>query len=498
MAQLSQVDQKLWLSPPNVVAEIERQALVGYADNNHALISPSGASRWAKCVGSLIGIHEHRRTATDNPASVEGTVAHYLLELCLLDGICPTKINSGNCEAMTVELKAEVDKWIDNILSKPEQSDDVIAQAKDWRVVVKNVDFPAEMRNHVKRVYDVIFSYVKQGYQLWPEMKVSLKAYFGHSQCDGSSDTVLVKGQHLIIADLKYGVAEEVFPEHNAQASLYGLGAISHVEEYYENDVNSALMPDKYRIRDVSLVICQPRVNDRYWDVWNTTRAELEEYAIGMKVASLKALQAIADPSSVTPEMHVPSDKACKYCHRRASCDSRRTTAFNKAAQAFASCSDEQPVQFVPAPPGQLPEITREKPDIDGIDNETLNRIMVDAPFIQAFLKDIEKEVFKRVQRGQSVGGRKLVKGRKTRKWKCSEEQLVNTLVALGVPKDNLIQVKTNSPAQMDAVILENSVRELVKSMTGESFGQPVVALANDRRESIVAASTAKKFMDAK
>ena len=467
-------DRELALAPPYAIKSIEDAALIGFEDNNHALISPSGASRWAKCVGSLVGIHNHRKTAPDNMASIEGTTAHWLLEFALTHQVCPTEVSMQTIGELPDSLHDEVVFWCERILSKSLQTQEVKDRAVELRDMVCRLNFDMDMRLHVKKVYDSIMSYVYAGYKMWPEMRVSLKKYFGHSQCDGSSDTVLVRGDHLIIADLKYGVAEEVFPEENAQLSLYGLGACAYVEE-----------TAGCKIERVSLVVCQPRVNNRVWDEWEINKQWLLDYAGKMKIASLKALIAIANPELITPEMYVPSEKSCKYCHRKIDCESRRESVLAEVKNAFMAAGAE-------VPNGQIAPVTTL--DVSKIDNITLSKIMNAAPFIISFLKDVEKETFLRVNKGENVDGRKLVKGRLSRDWAADPEQMFKTFISLGLSFDDVMETKLKSPAKLESVAMPNHVRNIVTGLIKNSHGSPVVALKNDRREAIAVTSAKELF----
>lgn len=470
-------DHELAVLPLHAINAIEDAALVGYQDNNHALISPSGASRWSKCVGSLIDIHEHRRTAPDNIASITGTVAHWLLEFALMHRVCPTEVSIQSIGPLEDQVHAEVFSWCDRILSKTLQTQEVRDMAVELRDKVCTLNFDMEMRLYIKGVYDAIMSYVYAGYMMWPEMRVSLKKFFGHSQCNGSSDTVLIKGDHLIIADLKYGVAEEVFPEENAQLALYGLGACAEVE--------SAPGIEPVYIKRVSLVVCQPRVNNRVWDAWETDRDWLLTYAAVMKIASLKALIAIAEPSLVTMEMHKPSEKSCKYCHRKIDCVSRRDSVLEEVKIAFTSAG--QPVETGQIAPTQSVDVT-------AVSNKVLADIMNAAPFILSFLKDIEKETYLRVNKGADVGGRKLVKGRLSRDWSAAPDQVKSTFLALGLNLDDIVESKLKSPAKLESVAMPPHVRNIVKSLIKSTHGNPVIALASDRREAIAVTSAKDAF----
>lgn len=469
-------DKQISLIPPQAILDLEQRALIGYESNGHSLISPSGASRWAKCVGSLIGLHHHRRTAPDNPASIEGTVAHWLLELALLHETHPKNITKNTIGELTDSQYNEVQGWFKRIIDNPNQTPGTIDTAIEMQHVLIELEFPHVMREYVGGVFDKIMEYQQQGYKVYPELRVSLKKYFGHSQCDGSVDVPMVKGSHMIIADLKYGVVEAVYPEHNKQLSLYGVGACVAFEEQFG-----------IQIETIDIVICQPRIADRVWDSWSTNKADLLIFAAEMKIASIKALMAIADPTSVTEEMYAPGETTCTYCHRKIDCKSRKSMALDKAKEAFtiggSNLTVDGSARKAPEPPA-----------VESITDDDLATIMNYAPFILSYLRDVEKEVFRRVQRGKNVGGRKLVKGRLSRTWSVPEDQLDRMIDQLGIDPDQFYEKKLISPAKFDKVDVPPHVRVVIESLVKKAYGQPVVALQDDRRETIKVTSAKDEF----
>lgn len=459
----------LRLAPPHVVAEIERKALIGFADNNHALISPSGGKRWSKCIGSMIELHEHRRTALDNVPSITGTTAHYLLELCLINRLPPSMIVQGKVK-LGNELINEITDWARAVALKPNQSAEVVKEIRVLKLQLLTLSFSHEMRNFLMPIYNKIMAYVAQGYKMYPEMRVDLKKFFHHSQCNGSGDCVLVKGTHLIIVDLKYGVVEEVEPDFNIQLQLYGVGACAYVKDTEGMDIET-----------VEIVICQPRVNDGWWKVWTTNMAELQLFILDMREASLKALIAIGAPESVTSDMYNPSADACQYCHRRRECKPRADQAAKDVTMMFqVSGTDAKTIEgeLMPRPETRLPSA-------DILTDAQLADIMSLAPFISTFIKDVEKEAHARVAKGRDIGGRKMVIGRKNRSWKGAEVAVLNKLSAAGIGSDLLFTRKMASVAQSDQWDISPEQRKIVDSLTSVTHGKPVVALAGDSRQSI-------------
>ena len=380
------------------------------------------------------------------------------------------------CGPLEDQQHCEIESWHKSIIDNPNQSEDTITTAHEMYRILTTLTFTNTMRQYVQKVFDRVMDLVDLGYKAFPELRVSLKKYFGHSQCDGSVDIPMVKDGHLIIADLKYGVVEAVYPEENAQLCLYGLGACAAFERDYGITIDT-----------VSIVICQPRVNDRVWDEWATTKSWLLEYAGKMKIASIKALSAIGDPESVTPEMYVPGEKSCTYCHRKMDCTSRKDMALASAIDAFSIGGETLNVdsEGVPA-----------TPDVLNVTDEDLAKIMNVAPFILSFLRDVEKETFARVHSGKDIDGRKLVKGRLSRSWAVKPTELATALKSFGLSDDDIYEKKLRSPAKFDNYDMPQHLRPILESMVKKGYGQPIVALKNDRREAIALVSAIDAFTE--
>lgn len=450
------------------IVELENLCKAKMSHNGHALISPSGVYRWGRCLGSLTGIHESRAKNPDSVASVEGTTAHYILELALITGQAPSKHTPETVTTHQAYV-SDIGRWVARINKNASNTPDVIATAQGFKLQLLSANYDHEFIKHLEPVYNAIIEYQSKGYTVYPEKRVKLRAVLMHSQCDGMSDVILYNPQtkHLIIADLKYGSGHNVPTENNPQLSLYGVGAKQYIESRYGLD----------SVYSVSLAINQPRINSRYFDIWEAPDNYLLDFARYMKELSSRALFAIAYPERITPAHYAPSELSCNYCHRKTACEPRSAKLKELVYKVFAA-SD------VGSEGSLLPKNAPRK-DVKLIDNDFLSDVLSAAPFITACIKDYQEEATRRVLKGADIGGRKVVRGRKVRAWSVPPAELITFCEDLGLKEDSIFIKKPRSVAQMEKLKLSDDQRDAFNKLVQIKHGKPRVVLGNDPRQSI-------------
>jgi len=112
----------------------------------------------------------------------------------------------------------------------------------------------------------------------------------------------------------------------------------------------------------------------------------------------------------------------------------------------------------------------------------------------------VEKAAFKRLDKGESIPGLKLVRGRGSRKWALPEDEMADKLKRMGVPKDVIYPQKLISVAQIEKVnwvkkkkgeevkasLSPRQLKNIEENYVTKSSGSLQVALESDSREAVV------------
>jgi len=229
---------------------------------SHALLSPSGASRWLACTPSAR--LEETFASTTNSAAEEGTLAHALSELYLRSHL---KLIS------TVNFKAELRRLKANALYNSEMDG----------YCVDYVDFITEKLNELKSP------------SIFIEEKIDLTAYVPDGF--GTADCVMIADHILDLNDLKYGKGVLVEAHENKQMMLYALGALKKFSLLYE-------------IGLVRMTIYQPRLGN-----YSSYEIEAEELILwGDTYVKPKAQMAYNGEGEYCAGGH------CKFCKAKTTC----------------------------------------------------------------------------------------------------------------------------------------------------------------------------------
>jgi hypothetical protein len=240
----------------------------------HAKFSPSHARTWAGCMGAL----ELSRDFPDktSAAALEGTMAHAVLEQCLLWGATPQQVLDRGWSAYPIE-DYDLDQMVEG----------------------------------VQLALDTVYTEAKlHGAKIMIEEKVRIT-----EDCWGTADIILW-AEHLGwmgVYDFKYGAGIFVGAVDNWQLELYGIGAVKLLKP-------SALTC-------VELGIIQPRIPSDLGRVRTSIYTldelfEREDFFVGaMKHQG---------PS------YSPSDAACQWCRAKPVCAALKEKCLADAAIWFA------------------------------------------------------------------------------------------------------------------------------------------------------------------
>lgn len=232
----------------------------------HAILSPSGASRWLACTPSAR--LEQKFPDSTGEAAREGTVAHALGELML-------RLDAGKISPAKYEQElAQIEK---NELF----SNAMYIHARDYADFV--LERLAEAKAHTK---DALLEI---------EVRLDLREYIPEGF--GTGDAIIIADGTLDLIDMKYGKGVFVDAVENKQMMVYALGALAKYDMLYG-------------ITKVHMTIYQPRM-DNY-----------SSYELSVKALQSWAYDTLRPRAKLAYEgkgEYAPGDH-CRFCRAKAIC----------------------------------------------------------------------------------------------------------------------------------------------------------------------------------
>ena len=236
--------------------------------SKHSRLSASKSKQWLECPGS-VQLSENAPMDETSAFALEGTAAHWVAELSLLDGKHPSSFIGKTYKDENGKVKVDDD-------------------------MAYNVNVYIEEINSIRLKYPDAICSVEKPFDLgWLDKDIR-----------GTNDCMIYipSMKWLIVLDLKYGQGIVVEPEWNTQAMIYALGACYNLEVA------------KHQIETVTLGIVQPRAEHLDGPVryWNLTRDELFHWAY-------TTLKPGADKTrEVTPPLKTGDH--CRFCKAAGIC----------------------------------------------------------------------------------------------------------------------------------------------------------------------------------
>ncbi len=458
------------------------------SSNYHARKSPSDSKRWMNCTNSIA---YERMFALASPSrrinAEEQAELHTLL----------ARFNTTYEDARLSGYQSDDSNQYSREGTRAHDFAEAILKGK-----AKIEDVPEE--NDMRKA---VASYVEEcrrleaetgGMGMFVEEKVPLFYEPEGSGETGTMDFAVVSQERVRNKDYKHGVGRFVEAFENSQLAIYCLSFMLWLEGegYYRFD------PDTL----VEIGLWQPR--HRLWDpahLWILTYHDLK--AFGRKI------QQKADEVDSGQGVFAPSDDTCQDCKCKAFCGARR----QHLLEGMPTIDDGDEVDFLtdlpdfavrgaepkfdkqfPTPQARLEIYTMNYPPLT---NEQKVKIWRNRKGIAKFLEDVTKDLTAQANAGNPVEGTKLVDGvLGDRVWKSEDDGEAFLLEAAVPPEDmyqplKLITVTAAEKLLGDKVESKkkkNPVRDekLIAAFKAAVFrapGRPVLALADDPRESAVA-----------
>lgn len=238
--------------------------------DRHALLGPSGASRWLVCTPAP----RLEETLPEKPSifAERGHLAHELAEMKVNRWLDPKGITTRTYNARIKKLKA-----------RHFEGEDLWEPAMDGNTDAY-LDFIKETANALpERPFIAV------------EQEVDLAEYIPESF--GTADCIVIGSGILHVIDYKNGAGVPVSAFENTQMKLYALGAFLKYGLLFE-------------IHTIRMSIFQPNVSPEP-QTWETTTPALLEWADGIKPAAIKAFNGDGE--------FVPGEH-CRFCRAAPTC----------------------------------------------------------------------------------------------------------------------------------------------------------------------------------
>ena len=207
--------------------------------NTHALLSPSGASRWARCPGS-VEMEKDIPNTTSTHAEY-GTGAHEIAEMSFKSG-----------------------SPAENYL---------------WKKTTNGIEVDEEMVEGVQIYLDYLNNLNHLNYFI--EQRVNYSSWVPNGY--GTADYIGMSDDGITVVDLKFGKGVRVDAQNNYQGLLYALGAYAEFHNLFD-------------FTKVNIVIVQPRLD--HISEWSITTKELLKWGDFFKK---QAALALSDNPPIVP-----------------------------------------------------------------------------------------------------------------------------------------------------------------------------------------------------
>lgn len=405
----------------------------------HSRLSPSSASRWIGCPGSVQRVEKLIRQGKyverrSSPFAAEGTAAHQIREDCLRFGFDPEDFigvkqgADGQVFEVTSEMADFLREGIDRILTF---DGDLLVEV--------HLDTTPWVGKDTTDIVD------------------PLDEEQGHDQ-GGTGDAIIIDWDQKIIAisDLKYGTGIPVQAVGNKQLRVYLLALITMLENQYGKIFNDW---------EFLIIIDQPR-HSRGGGEWSQTYDEL--MAFGEEVREAARLTKAKNPPIR------PSNDACMWCAAAkidGACPEFEKSNLDLLGLEFEDLDKplDEPIEL---------------PDIEGISPSRRAFILHNWPRIKKWGERLHANAIQDAMDGKPNGDLKAVWGGKRIRSHADEDLSYMFMRSRGLPDAECYKQELISPAQAEKK-LRLGTKKFPQHLIKETPLKPVLVPVDDARPAI-------------
>ena len=259
----------------------------------HAILSPSSASRWLACPAAPR--MEQGRPDEASPFAAEGSAAHEAAARALIAG---SDVGAGLAPAL---------------------------DAADIHAIQSYVDYVQALAN-------------MPGAKLFIEEALDIQEFTGEKDAIGTADAVILLPDEVVIIDFKFGRGVRVDAEENPQLMLYACAALRQFGDAIPDGCDA-----------VRLVVHQARIG--HVSECRTTRAALDAFADYVERYATVALDVLHSSEPPTLADFAPGEAQCRFCRARSVCPALAAKVQREVGADFeqlAAAPREQVLEFVP------------------------------------------------------------------------------------------------------------------------------------------------------
>jgi hypothetical protein len=429
-------------------------------EKTHALLSPSGADRWAVCPGSVV--LEVGREDRGSVYADWGTVCHEVADIILQTAVM------NDCGHQY---------W------RPDNAEGFIGRT--FTVGDKTYDFDMEMADCVNDYIAHVESFWEPGDILLPETRVSLSHLTGETDAEGTSDCIVIKPQvgEVVVIDLKGGKGVLVDADENRQGTMYGSGTVHDLDLIYGP------------FKRLTVVIIQPRL--QHVSEWSCSIEELEGYEQGLIAAAarVREAQTISENDMLAQYLH-PTEKGCRFCKAKAICPALQgEVSAAMALTAPPARADEFPdLSIGKQAAAAIPEKMSE------VDGAALAKAWKAIPLIEQWIDAVRVAVHTDLHDGLPVGDLTLYEGKQGNRAWGDKAKVEERMKKARIKADEMYSKSLITPTEAEKLFKAKTIPEKVWADLCEfitrSDPKPTVGVAGDPKKTIWQRAKPEEFPD--